>query len=213
MNPWIDITVPLSPGMAHWPGDRPYEVDRVEDMSRGAMMNLSAISLSAHTGTHMDAPLHFVAEGQAIDRMPLDAGIGPARVVAIRNPARIALDEVESCDVQPGERILFKTVNSNSEWWSEPFQERFVAIPADVAAHLAARRPALIGVDYLSVGAFQGDGVETHQLLLGAGIWLVEGLALTHVDPGRYELVCVPLRMAGVEGAPARAAIRRVQAD
>lgn len=213
MNHWIDITVPLGTGMAHWPGDRPYETARSFDMERGDEMNLSSIALSAHTGTHMDAPLHFVRDGLPIDRIPLEVVIGTARVVAIRNPERICLEEVEACGVEKGERILFKTVNSDEPWHDRPFRESFVAIPADTARYLADRKPALVGVDYLSVGAFEGDGVETHQALLGAGIWLVEGLALAHVDPGRYELVCLPLKLAGVEGAPARAAIRRLWAD
>ena len=213
MTDWIDISVPLRAGMAHWPGDRQFELRRDLDLDSGDEMNLSSFSMSAHTGTHMDAPLHFLNGASSLDDLAFHAVIGPARVVSIRHPECIPLDEVQACAIQPGERILFRTANSNTPWAGEPFNERFIAIPAGTAAFLAERRPALIGVDYLSVGAFEGDGVETHRLLLGAGIWLLEGLDLTHVDPGRYELVCLPLRIAGVEGSPARAVLKRIQAD
>ncbi len=211
MSNWIDISVPLRPGMPHWPGDRPFELRRDLDLASGDEMNLSSFSMSAHTGTHMDAPLHFLSGASSLDSLPFHAVIGPARVVSIRHPECIPLEEVRACAIQPGERILFRTANSNTSWVREPFNQRFIAIPADTAAFLAECGPALIGVDYLSVGAFEGDGVETHRLLLGAGIWLVEGLDLTHVDPGNYELVCLPLRIAGAEGSPARAVLRRVQ--
>jgi arylformamidase len=210
MSDWIDITVPVHPGMAHWPGDRAFQLRSESRIAAGDVYNLSSFSMSAHTGTHMDAPLHFLDGAASLDELPFGAVMGPARVVAIEHPHRIPIEEVRACNVQPGERILFKTANSKASWHDRPFEERFIAIRADTAAHLAERRPVLIGVDYLSVGAFEGDGVETHRLLLGAGIWLVEGLDLTHVDPGAYELVCLPMRIAGIEGAPARAALRRI---
>jgi arylformamidase len=210
MSHWIDISVPLQAGTVRWPGDRPFEVERDYEIRAGAAMNLSWFSMSAHTGTHMDAPLHFLNGAASLDELPLEAVIGPARVIAVRHPASITVEEIGPQRIEPGERILFKTENSRRRWHDQPFDERFVAIPAETARYLAGRAPALIGVDYLSVGAYEGDGDETHRALLGAGIWLVEGLNLSEVEPGRYDLVCLPLRIAGIEGAPARAVLRRV---
>jgi arylformamidase len=210
MSDWIDISTPLRNGMAHWPGDRPFELRCESGMSQGAEYNLSSFSTSAHVGTHMDAPLHFLAGGASMDALPLDVVIGRARVLGIQDPERIRTRELDGYRIQAGERILFRTANSRRAWGDEPFDTRFVAFAAEAAEYLAQIRPALVGVDYLSVGAFESDGAETHRALLGAGIWVVEGLNLHHVQPGEYELVCLPLRMAGAEGAPARAALRRV---
>ncbi len=179
-------------------------------MRAGGEYNLSSFSTSAHIGTHMDAPRHFVADGVSMDGLPFDAVIGYARVVAIQNPRTITTEDLESAQIQPGERILFRTANSDRVWHDQPFNERFIALDAPAASYLAERRPMLIGVDYLSVGAYESDGAETHRFLLGAGIWVIEGLDLHEVEPGTYELICLPLRIAGVEGAPARAILRRV---
>jgi arylformamidase len=210
MSDWIDISTPLRNGMAHWPGDRPFELRRDSDMGKGGEYNLSSFSTSAHVGTHMDAPLHFLAGGTSMDDLPLGTVIGRARVVAIEDPERIRTRELEGYRIQAGERVLFKTANSRRAWGDEPFDKRFVAFTAEAAEHLARVRPVLVGVDYLSVGAFESDGAQTHRALLGAGIWVIEGLKLLHVDPGDYDLVCLPLRIAGVEGAPARAVLRPV---
>ncbi len=209
MSDWIDISVPLHNGMAHWPGDRPFELTRDADMGAGSDYNLSSFSTSAHAGTHMDAPLHFVAGAPAIDEVPFAAVIGPARVIEVADARWITLAEVQAQGIQAGERILFKTRNSAQPWHDRAFQENFVAIPADTARYLAQVRPKLVGVDYLSVGGYEADGPETHRALLGAGIWVVEGLSLYGVPAGKYELICLPLRMAGSEGAPARALLRR----
>jgi arylformamidase len=210
MDSWIDITVPLHNRMAHWPGDRPFELRRESDVAAGDAYNLSSFSTSAHAGTHMDAPLHFVPDGASIDQLPFEAAIGPARVIAIEDPARITAAELERHQIGTGQRLLFKTTNSARAWHDEPFNERFVSIDVAAAIYLARVKPLLVGVDYLSVGGYESDGDETHHWLLGAGIWLIEGLALEGVAPGEYELVCLPLRIAGAEGAPARALLRRI---
>jgi arylformamidase len=210
MSDWIDISIPLRNGMVHWPGDRPFELRRESGMSQGGEYNLSSFSTSAHAGTHMDAPLHFLADGASMDDLPLETVIGRARVVAIEDPERIRTRELEGYRILPGERVLFKTANSLRAWGDQPFEKRFVAFAAEAAEYLARLRPSLVGVDCLSVGAFESDGAETHRALLGAGIWVIEGLDLHRVDPGDYELVCLPLRIAGVEGAPARAVLRRI---
>ena len=165
--------------------------------------------MSAHTGTHMDAPLHFVAGGRSIDTMPIDATVGPARVIAIDHEQYIGREEMERHDLKRDERVLFKT--RNSKLWPrsyELFLPKFVAISASGARCLVERGVRTVGVDYLSVGAFEGDGIETHQILLGAGLWLIEGLNLSHISSGEYDLVCLPLKIQGGDGAPARAVLR-----
>ncbi len=209
MSEWIDVTVPLQAGMAGWPGDQPFLHHREAEMAKGSEYNLSRLHSSVHAGTHMDAPLHFIHGGASIDSIPLAVAMGRARVIGIEHPEEICLAEVERAGIQAGERILFRTRNSDHRWWTEPFKEDFVGIPEDAAEFLAERKPALVGVDYLSVAPFAAPG-PTHRLILGAGIWVVEGLDLTRTAPGEYELICLPMKLAGAEGAPARVVLRPV---
>jgi arylformamidase len=210
MGDWIDISVPLRTGMPHWPGDIPVTIRQTMRIESGDACNLSTLSMSAHTGTHMDAPLHFVRGADGMDTMPLEATMGPARVLGIEDDRAITRRELQMFKPRPGERLLFKT--RNSQWWQTGcrfFMKNFVAIEADAARYLVQCEVRTVGVDYLSVGAYEGDGVETHQVLLGAGVWVIEGLDLSRVEPGDYELACLPLRIEGGDGAPARAALRK----
>jgi arylformamidase len=208
---WIDISVPLENGMVHWPGDAPYQRTETLHIANGDVCNLSQLSTSVHTGTHMDAPRHFLDGAPGIDAMPITATVGECRVIAIQDPAVIPIHELEPHHLQPGERILFRTRNSDRPWSMRPFHEAFVHLPPDTAAYLAQRKIQTVGVDYLSVGGFpdHAGGPETHRTLLAAGIWIIEGLNLTHVSPGRYDLICLPLKLAGADGAPARAILRQ----
>ena len=140
--------------------------------------------------------------------MPIDATVGPARVIEIKDKESIKPDELMPQKIQRGERILFKTHNSEKSWKSDNFDEDFVYISKEGAKFLADQGVQTVGVDYLSVGGFKRDGIETHHALLGAGIWLIEGLNLASVKAGNYELVCLPLKVLGSEGAPARAVLR-----
>ena len=205
---WIDVSVPLQSGMLHWPGDPPAVISRALDMDHGAACNVTQLAMGAHTGTHMDAPLHFIPTGAAIDAVPLAAIIGPARVLAISDPAAITVAELHAHQIARGERILFKTRNSARAWINAPFSEEFVYITHDAAQYLAGIGIQTVGVDYLSVGGFHQDGPETHRALLAAGIWIIEGLDLTAIAPGTYDLICLPLRLLGADGAPARAVLR-----
>ena len=211
MTEWIDISVPLSDGMVHWPGDPAVEIKRIRDIAEGEVCNVSSLSMSAHTGTHMDAPLHFLRAGKSLDRLPIEATIGPARVIEIADPESIKPEELRPFKIKQGERILFKTRNSEKSWKKAGFDEDFVYISQEAARYLAERQIQTVGIDYLSVGGFKRDGVETHHALLGAGIWIIEGLNLSQVKPGLYELVCLPLKMLGIEGAPARAVLRKAK--
>jgi arylformamidase len=194
--------------MVHWPGDPPARFSHALDMERGDPCTVSLLEMGAHTGTHMDAPAHFLRGGIGIDTLPLDTAIGSARVIAIRDPESIKPEELRRHRLRRGERILFKTHNSDHCWDTDSFVEDFVYISATAAEYLAERQVRLVGVDYLSVGGFHADGVETHQALLQAGIWIIEGLNLKGVRPGRVQLLCLPLKIAGADGAPCRAVIR-----
>jgi arylformamidase len=205
----IDISVPLRSGMVHWPDNPPVRIERMLDMERGDVANVSKISLGSHTGTHMDAPIHFVRAGEGMDRLPLDATIGRARLVEIQDPVSIKPDELSQHGIGRGERVLFKTRNSSLGWWTQDFIEDFVYVSQEAARYLADREVRTVGVDYLSVGGFRRVGVETHQALLGPGIWVIEGLDLSRVEPGEYELICLPLKVEDGDGAPARAILRK----
>jgi arylformamidase len=194
--------------MVHWPGDPAFHIERAQDQERGDVATVSRMTLGVHTGTHVDAPLHFIPNGATIDSMPLDATVGRARVIRIDDPKSIKRGELLPHGIRRGERVLFKTRNSDGAWNSDQFDEDFVFISHDAAAYLAECGILCVGVDYLSVGGFHEDGPETHHALLGAGIWIIEGLNLHGIDPGDYELACLPLKLIGSEGAPARAILR-----
>ncbi len=210
-NQWIDISVAVRPGMPVWPGNPDVCFERVMDQDKGDVCTVTNASMGAHTGTHMDAPLHFVRNAATMEQLPIDATVGPARVIRIQDKKAIHKAELLPYAIQRGERILFRTGNSDLDWGKMPFQEDFIYIARDAAEYLAECGIRSVGVDYLSVGGFVEDGVETHVALLGAGIWIMEGLVLSGIEPGNYDLVCLPPKWVGVEGAPARAILRRAE--
>jgi arylformamidase len=209
-NGWIDVSVPLRSGMLHWPDNPPVKIERALNIEHGDVANVSEISMGAHTGTHMDGPLHFVREGKGLDEMPLDATIGLARVIEISDHESIKPDELDPHGLRRNERILFKTQNSARHWSSEGFDEDFVYVSQEAARYLAECGIRTVGVDYLSVGGFRNDGAETHRALLEAGIWVIEGLDFSEVEPGECELVCLPIKIERSDGAPARAILRAI---
>lgn len=205
---WIDISLPLRKGMVHWPDDPPFLIEKYRDMALGDPCNILDLRMGSHTGTHMDAPMHFIQSGKSIDEMPLDVTVGSSKVIEIKDSESIKTNELRSHSIQKGDRILFKTKNSERCWKSDSFIEDFVYISHEAALFLAECRIKMVGVDYLSVGGFKKDGIETHLALLKAGIWIIEGLNLSSVQPGDYELVCLPLKIEKGDGAPARAVIK-----
>jgi arylformamidase len=204
---WIDISVPLYTGMVHWPDNPSVRIERLKDIEEGDMCNVSAMSMGVHTGTHVDAPIHFVRGGKGVHLAPFEALMGPARIIEIKDTHAVTVDELQGHDIQPGERLLFKTLNSTRCWRTNDFVEDFVYVSQAAARHLAERNVQTVGVDYLSVGGFTTDAAETHQALLSAGIWIIEGLVLSEVESGTYELVCLPLKIMDSDGAPARAVL------
>ena len=208
---WIDVTVPVRNGMVHWPGDPAFHLERIHDQCNGDVCTVSKLTMGAHTGTHMDAPLHFLKDASSIDEVPLDAVIGPARVIQIQDRQCIRREELERHEIEARGRVLFKTANSDHLWRKDEFDEDFIFIAADATEYLAEQGVQTVGVDYLSVGGFRQDAVETHLALLEAGIWIIEGLDLSGVEPGLYELICLPLKLIAADGSPARAVLRSLE--
>ncbi|MBC8085214.1 MAG: cyclase family protein [Hymenobacter sp.] len=203
-SPWLDLTTPIADGMAYWPDNAPVRLKKTLSIQRGDAANVTEMSLSVHTATHVDAALHFLDDGPDVAALDLATLIGPARLVAIRDPRFITRAEIRDLPLEPGERILFKTRNSDHEWAQQPFNPDFVRVRADAAEWLRERGVVCVGVDYLSVGP-----PDTHNILLKAGISIIEGLALQHAAPGLYDLICLPLKITGADGAPARVIARR----
>jgi arylformamidase len=203
MGRWVDISVRLRNGLVPWPGDPPFELKRVNDMARGDVCTFSTLSMSAHAGTHIDAPLHFVKRGRSVDALPLDATEGPARVIVIRNRALITAEELRPHRIRAGERLLFKTRNS-ARRRPGVFFRKYVAVGPDAAEYLAARRVRAVGIDGPSI-APEDHMAGVHRVLLHAGVCIIEWLDLRRVPAGSCHLVCLPLRVANGDGAPARA--------
>jgi len=204
---WIDLTIGIENGMVQWPGDPPLEVAQVERMADGAVANVTRLTMSAHTGTHVDAPVHFIDGAIAVDRLPPAALVGRARVLDIEAAAAIEPDELARHRLRAGERILLKTRNSRQAWQRQPFRKDYVHLSPAAAQAIADAGVVAIGIDYLSVGGFD-SGPETHRPLLAAGVWIIEGLDLSRLPAGECELVCLPLKIVGSDGAPARAIAR-----
>jgi len=202
-----DISLPISPHLPVWPGDPAVVLEQVESMEQGADANVSHLSAGVHVGTHVDAPHHFLNDGRTVDELPLDVLTGPCYVTQL--PDGIEAITAEALDglslPSDATRILFGT--SNSRLWSggvTEFREDFVAVMEDGASWLVEHGIQLVGVDYLSVAPY-GDSVPTHRILLQAGVVVVEGLELSAVPRGFYDLYCLPLKLLGSDGAPARA--------
>jgi len=205
---WIDVSVTVRAGMPHWPDNPPIVVERAMDIQRGHDCNVSTLSMGVHTGTHMDGPVHFIDGAAGLDEMPLTATIGAARVIGIADDRAVTIDELRPHELRRGERILFRTANSTRCWQTDTFVEDFVGISEEAAVHLAECGVLAVGVDYLSVGGYRSDGAAIHRILLEAGIWIIEGLDLSAVVPGDYELICLPIKLLHSDGAPARAILR-----
>lgn len=206
--PWIDISVPIEPGVPIFEGDPDYRIELSASIAAGAVCNVSRLAMGVHTATHLDAPRHFIEGAPASESIPLDACIGPAWVVDATSLNRtIGADDLATLAIPPGEtRLLFKT--PNSQLWSLPgFQTGFIALDESAAAFLVEREVRLVAIDYLSIAPF-GDPVATHQTLLAAGVAILEGTDLRAVEPGPVELLCLPIRLVGSDGVPARALVR-----
>ena len=209
---WVDVSATLDPARTPvYEGDAPLKFDFLKDMRKGDILTLSVYSLGAHSGTHIDAPMHFVATGAPIDQVALDPLIGAARVIDIADSVR-AIDaaELNRHDWRSAQRVLFRTRSTLRGWMDSPeFHKDFAYIAPDAAQLLADAGVLLVGVDYVSAEQFGAPAPLTHQILLGRGIPIVEGLDLRPVQAGDYDLIVLPLKVRGHEGAPARAIVRK----
>lgn len=205
---WYDITRPIQADMPVWPGDPAPEILRLADLAEGDFLTLTSLRVGAHLGTHVDAPRHYLATGATIDAMPPAAMVGPARVVALPGCGPLTAADLVDLEPDPGSRLLLKTANADLPTTGS-FHREFVGLTLDAARHLAGRNLLTLGLDYLSVAAWGEDQAAIHRLFFEAGTWLIEGLDLGRVSPGRYDLFCLPLLLPGVEAAPARVLLRR----
>ncbi len=207
---WYDITVPLKQGMSAYPGDPPFKVYRISDVNLGGKVTMSFMEAITHTGTHIDAPLHFIPGGSSISDMPLTATVGPARVIEIKDRQKIKVAELEKHSIKKGERLLFKTRNSPLTYESEKFVEDYVYFDVPAAEYLVAKGVILVGLDNITIGHFkEAENLgKTHRAFLQAGVYILEDCALGHVPPGAYELLCLPLLMYHGDAGPCRAILR-----
>lgn len=203
---YYDISLNLSADTVRWVTSPPFELIERRRMRRGDHNNSSALSMSVHAGTHMDAPFHFVPDGATIDSLPLELFIGVALVCAVDAGRHITAEHIAAMDLEGETRILFKT--RNSRLLHQPaYDPDFVAFSAEAAEALVARGVKLVGLDYLSV-AHADEQVQVHRAFLDHNVALLEGIDLSGVDPGHYELICFPIRLRGLDGAPCRAVLR-----
>jgi arylformamidase len=205
---WLDISVPIDARIHTFPGDPTFRRELHAAMADGADCNVGRLDMGAHTGTHIDAPLHFIEGATGIEGTPLDAVIGPAWVVDAREvTATITPGDIERLEIPAGEtRLLFRTPNSRL-WDLDTFSDEFIAFGAEAAQALVARGIRLVGIDYLSIAPF-GDPAPAHRAFLGAGVVVLEGVDLRAIEPGPYDLHAAPIRLVGSDGAPVRALLR-----
>jgi arylformamidase len=207
---FIDVSVLLTPGIATYPGNPPFEIAPVHRLAAGDSANNSRLTMGTHTGTHVDAPKHFIDDRPGVDAMPLDLLIGRARVVDMPVRGGITAKDLEAAGLREDLRVLLRT--PNSKLWNnakEPFHEEYAYLTGDGAKFLVDQGVKVVGVDYLSVEKFHTPGHPAHHALLGSNVIIIEGLNLSDAEPGMYEMYCLPLRVDGADGAPARVVLKR----
>jgi arylformamidase len=202
-----DVTVPLSAEVPTFPGDPRFHMEFSHRISEGEPYNLARLTLGGHAGTHVDAPYHFLADGATVDQLALEILMGKARVVDMTALDRIDRGDLERVDLRDDIRLLFKT-RMSGQLRQPVFQEDFVYLTPAAATYLVKVGIKLVGSDYLSIEKFGSKDYAAHNALLGAGVVIIEGLDLTEVEAGEYELTCLPLRIAGADGSPARVVLR-----
>lgn len=213
---WQDVTYPIFEGMTGWPGQPATEYDVLSCIHCGDQARVTVVKMSVHSGTHMDAPSHFLAQGKDISTVPIDFGMGPVRIAKLDSenevtPAHLEAYEARTRPLQAGERLLLRTPNSDKKFWlQDPFDTEYHGIGPAAAAWIAKRKLRMVGVDYLSVGPFHNGNPQTHRALMTGGVWIVEGIDLRRITEGDYELICLPLKMVGCDGSPVRVLLRSV---
>jgi len=208
---FYDISTALGRESIDYPGDPPFGIRRVSTLEGGGPCELSELSLSAHGGTHVDAPSHFIAGGKTIDEYGPESFILPAVVIGIRDREKVRMEECRGAGVSKGCAILFKTRNSETGLCrSGIFSGDFVHITPEAAGWCAQREVSLVGLDYITIDPCEGSRFPAHRILLERGILVLEGINLEGVPPGEYTLICLPLKIPGAEAAPARAVLTKI---
>src|SRR5262245_49553497 len=202
-----DVTVALSSEVPVFPGAPPFVLEGPSRIEDGDPYTLSRLVLGSHCGTHVDAPAHFIAGGATVDELPLEILMGKARVVELVGADEIRREDLEALDLSDDLRLLLKT-RMSGQLQKRVFQEDYTYLAPEAAEYLAQIGIKLVGIDYLSIEKFGSVDYPAHRALLGAGVVIVEGLDLSDVEPGEYEMACLPLRVAGGDGAPARVLLR-----
>ncbi len=200
-----DISLTLTESLPVWPGDPPLQLKLISSIAEGEIANVTQLSAAVHIGTHVDAPDHFLNNGKTVEQIPLELMVGPAAVVAVSGEGAITARDLQEAGISGQyKRLLLKTKNSGY-WESEEvdFQEDFLALDREAARYLVECGVEVIGVDYLSIAPY-ADPVPTHRILLEAGTLIIEGVDLSRIAPGEYTLLCLPLKIGGADGAPAR---------
>jgi len=204
----IDISVPINDKLPLWPDSALPEINKISSFDKGDKVNETKVSMNMHTGTHIDAPFHFIQDGKAVDDLPLDIFIGNVFVAEINDVKEITADDIKKLDIPKGiTRILFKT--SNSKLWKrrvQEFQKDYIGLDESAAKWLVENNIKLVGVDYLSVATFK-NVKEIHKILLNNEIILLEGIDLSNVGSGEYKLICLPINIKDTEAAPVRAVL------
>lgn len=209
MTSLIDITLSLSERTPVWQGDERFKRTVKSSITDGADLNVSSLQMSSHNGTHIDAPLHSFVGGASVSQLDPAIFVGPARVVLHDGETHIDRGDLQRMPLDRVERVLFKTRNSML-WDDSTFHEDYIGITIPAARMLVNAGIRLVGVDYLSVGPYGEELVETHRTFLGNGVVVLEGLDLRNVEPGDYELIALPLKIVGGDGSPTRAVLRRI---
>jgi arylformamidase len=204
----IDVSVPLDANLPTYPGNTPFSLEAIKRISRGDSSNVSTLHMSAHAGTHVDAPRHFFDEAPGTEVLPLEMLIGRARVIEVTSRKGVTAEALAATDLSEDVRVLIKTYNSRL-WGNPVFHADFIGVTESGAKHLVEHGVKVVGVDYLSVEEFKKPGAPAHHVLLGGGTIVIEGLNLRDVEPGVYEMFCLPLCIVGSDGAPARVVLRR----
>lgn len=206
----IDISLTIQEEMLFWPNDPKFERQWVSRISEGKNANLSKISLGSHTGTHIDAPYHFLDRGKTLEDLDVSKFYGVCKVFEIKNPQKIMVEELKIFSIEKGDIILFKTRNSQF-LRDKNFHEDYVGLSYEAAEYLVSKEIKSVGIDYLSIGPRGEEGKMVHRLLLGQEIGIIEGVNLLTVKEGRYFLVALPLKIRGNEGSPVRALLFPVE--
>jgi arylformamidase len=207
MSKIYDVSVPIRDGGLIYPGNPEIHVSLQQSVALGAGANVSNVAFGSHTGTHVDAERHFFDDGQTVDQIPLETLIGPALVLEFKSEAAVTRADLEAHDLTSVDRVLLKTRNSNYLTQDPEFHRDYTYLAPDGAEYLVNLGVKLVGIDYLSIEQFHSGHHRTHLTLLGAKVVIVEGLNLVDVPPGRYTLYCLPIKLAGCDGAPARAVL------